>query len=69
MKNSFKLGFVALVLAASFSACNGDSKKGGEDTTKTTVVDSTKVVTDTTKVAADTTKAAADTSKKDTTKK
>jgi hypothetical protein len=67
MKNSFKLGFVALVLAASFSACNGDAKKGGDDTTKTTVVDSTKVVTDTTKT--DTTKVVADTTKKDTTKK
>ncbi|MDB5150617.1 MAG: hypothetical protein JWQ57_4637 [Mucilaginibacter sp.] len=67
MKNSFKLGFVALVLAASFSACGGNAKKTDGDTTKTTVVDSTKVVTDSTKT--DTTKVVADTTKKDTTKK
>ncbi|QEM04393.1 hypothetical protein ACRQ5D_20930 [Mucilaginibacter sp. P25] len=67
MKNTFKLAFVALVLAASFSACGGDAKKTDGDTTKTTVVDSTKVVTDSTKT--DTTKVVADTTKKDTTKK
>ncbi len=66
MKNSFKLGFVALVLAASFSACNGDAKKGGDDTSKT-VVDTQKTVVDTQKTVVDTTKV--DTIKKDTTKK
>ncbi|WDF76252.1 hypothetical protein PQ469_20400 [Mucilaginibacter sp. KACC 22773] len=63
MKNLLKTSFVALVIAASFSACNGDAKKGDNDTTvkvdSTVKIDST-VKTDSTKV---------DTVKKDSVKK
>jgi hypothetical protein len=63
MKNLLKTSFVALVLAASFAACNGNAKKEGGDTTvkvdSTVKIDST-VKTDSTKV---------DTVKKDTVKK
>ncbi|HEY8930928.1 MAG TPA: hypothetical protein VIM55_17120 [Mucilaginibacter sp.] len=68
MKNSFKLGFVALVIAVSAAACSGNAKKDGGDTT--VKVDSTvkkdSVVVDSTKK--DTT-VKVDTTKKDTTKK
>jgi len=67
MKNSFKMGALALVIAVSFAACKGKSDSAGGDTTK--VTDTTKVV-DTTKVTTvDTTKKVVDTVKKDTTKK
>ncbi len=67
MKNSFKMGALALVIAVSFAACKGKSDQAGGDTTK--VNDTTKVV-DTTKVTTvDTTKKVVDTTKKDTTKK
>ena len=59
MKNSIKLGALALVVAVSFAAC------GGNKSTSTT--DSLTVKTDTT-VKVDTSKTA-DTTKKDTTKK
>ena len=57
MKNSFKLGALALVIAVSFAACKGNGSNGSSDTdtTKKVVVDSTKKVVDTTKKA-DTTK-------------
>ena len=58
MKNSLKIGLIALVIAASITACGG--------TKSTTVVDSTTKVTDTSKK--DST-VKTDTTKKDTTKK
>ncbi len=68
MKNSFKLGALALVIAVSFAACKGKVQKVAADTTKTdsvVKVDST-VKKDTT-VKVDSAKK--DTTKKDTTKK
>ena len=67
MKNSFKMGALALVIAVSFAACKGKSDQAGGDTTK--VTDTTKVVDTTKQVVVDTTKKVADTTKKDTTKK
>lgn len=64
MKNSFKLGFVALVIAISAAACGGDKKAGTTDTT--VKVDST--VKKDSVVKVDST-AKKDTTKKDTTKK
>jgi len=69
MKNSFKLGFVALVIAVSAAACSGNAKKEGGDTTvkvdSTVKKDSTVVKVDST-AKKDTTAGAA---KADTTKK
>jgi len=61
MKNLFKTGLVALVIAVSFSACGGSAPKTGIDTTKkdTVSVDTAKKDT----------AAKADTTKKDTVKK
>jgi len=59
MKNSIKLGAVALVLAVAFASCGGNKS--------TTAVDSTTVKKDSTVVKTDSTKT--DTTKKDTTKK
>jgi hypothetical protein len=59
MKNSIKLGAVALVLSVSFAACSGSSSKA--------VVDSTTVKKDSTVVKTDSTKT--DSTKKDSTKK
>ena len=53
MKNSFKLGALALVLSLSVVACGGNKSTSTTDTTKTTTVDTT---------------AKADTTKKDTAK-
>jgi hypothetical protein len=64
MKNSFKLGALALVIAVSFAACKGKSDSGSADST--VKVDST-VKKDSTVVKADTSKK--DTTKKDTSKK
>jgi hypothetical protein len=68
MKNSFKIGALALIIAVSFAACKG---KGGSgtDTVKTDSVkkDSVVKVDSTVKkdtTVKDTTKAKADTSKK-----
>jgi hypothetical protein len=67
MKNSFKIGALALIIAVSFAACKGKGASGS-DTTKT---DSTVKVDSTIKkdstVKVDSTKK--DTTKKDTTKK
>jgi hypothetical protein len=63
MKNLLKTGFVALVIAVSFSACGGDAKKVDGDTTK---VDSTVIVDSTVKVDSTIKK---DTAKTDTVKK
>jgi len=60
MKNSFKMGALALVMAVSFAACNGTKKPAEGDSTK---ADSAKVDT----AKKDTLKA--DTAKKDTVKK
>ncbi len=68
MKNSFKLAIVTLVIAFSATACGGEAKKDGADTT--TTVDST--TTKTTIVADSASKdtvVKADTAKKDTIKK
>jgi len=62
MKNSFKLGFLALALSLSVAACNSEKKAEGADTTAT---DSSTIVTDTT--AKDTT--VTDSTVKDTTVK
>jgi hypothetical protein len=63
MKNSFKVGALALVIAVSFAACKGKSGSGSADST--VKVDSTVKKDSTVKV--DTAKK--DTTKKDTTKK
>jgi ABC-type glycerol-3-phosphate transport system substrate-binding protein len=65
MKNSFKLGFVALVIAVSAAACGGKSTSGSSDTT--VKVDST--VKKDSVVKVDSTAVKADSTKKDTTKK
>ena len=67
MKNSFKMGALALVIAVSFAACKGSGSSTTDTTTK--VTDTTKVVDTTKKVVVDTVKKVADTTKKDTTKK
>jgi len=69
MKNSFKLGALALVIAVSFAACKGKGAAGADSvkTDSTVKVDST-VKKDTT-VAAKPDSAKKDTAKKDTTKK
>jgi hypothetical protein len=66
MKNSFKLGALALVIAVSFSACGG---KGSSTTDSTTVKKDSTVKIDST-VKKDTGKVVVvDTAKKDTSKK
>jgi len=63
MKNSIKLGALALAMAVSFASCSGKKSTSAADSVK---ADSAKVDTakkDTTK------KMSADTTKKDTTKK
>ena len=59
MKNSFKLGALALVMAVSFAACKGKGSAGA-DSAK---MDSAKMTADTAKKMADTAKKMADTSK------
>ncbi len=59
MKNSFKVGALALAIAVSFAACKGAGSKS---------TDSTAVKTDSTVVKTDST-TKVDTAKKDTTKK
>ncbi|MGI4751854.1 MAG: hypothetical protein ACRYFB_14575 [Janthinobacterium lividum] len=63
MKNTFKLGFLALALSLSVAACSSDKKAMG--TSDSSKVDSAASTSTTT---TDTT-AKADTTKKDTTKK
>ena len=69
MKNSFKLGALAVIIAVSFAACKGKGAAGADSvkTDSTVKVDST-VKKDTT-VAAKPDSAKKDTAKKDTTKK
>jgi hypothetical protein len=62
MKNLFKTGLVALVIAVSFSACGGSAKKDGGDSTK---VDSAAKIDSTIKKDS----AKTDTVKKDSVKK
>ena len=71
MKNSFKLGALALVIAVSFAACKGKGAAGADSlkTDSTVKVDSTvkkdsTVKVDTAKKADTSKKAAADTAKK-----
>ncbi|WP_428330963.1 hypothetical protein [Mucilaginibacter sp.] len=63
MKNSFKMGALALVIAVSFAACKGK----GSSTTDSVKTDSTVVVKKDSTVKIDSAKT--DTTKKDTTKK
>ena len=64
MKNSFKLGVLALAIAVSFAACKGKGAAGADSVkTDSTKMDTTKVDT----AKKDTMKM--DTTKKDTTKK
>jgi hypothetical protein len=70
MKNAFKVGFLALAIAVSFTACKGSASTATADSAK--MADSAKaadsVKADSSKMKmADTTKA--DSTKKDTTKK
>jgi hypothetical protein len=73
MKNSFKLGVLALAIAVSFAACKGKGAAGGDSTkTDSAKMDSAKMTADTAKKMADTAKKMADTAKKmakDTSKK
>ncbi|SEP43979.1 hypothetical protein SAMN05428947_11957 [Mucilaginibacter sp. OK283] len=65
MKNSFKLGLVALAIATSFAACKGSGSSSAADSAK---MDTAKM--DTAKAdSAKTDTAKTDTTKKDTTKK
>ncbi len=68
MKNSFKLGFLALAIAVSAAACKGNSSASSADSTAKVDSAATAAPADTA-AKADTSKAAADTTKKDTTKK
>jgi len=70
MKNSFKMGVLALAIAVSFAACKGKGSSAADSTkTDSAKMDSAKM-TDTSKMKmADTSKKMADTTKKDTTKK
>ncbi|MFI5138152.1 MAG: hypothetical protein ACHQIM_10005 [Sphingobacteriales bacterium] len=61
MKNTFKLGFLALVLAISVASCDGNKPKNSSPDSPAAKVDTT-AKKDTAK--ADTTKAKADTAKK-----
>ena len=66
MKNSFKVGAVALVIAVSFAACKGNGSSS-TDTTKTdSVVKKDSVVKVDSTVKKDTSKMAVDTTKKET---
>ena len=73
MKNSFKIGFLALAIAVSAGACKGKSGSSAADSLK--AADSVKTADSIKKATSDTTKkdtsktAVADTTKKDTTKK
>jgi hypothetical protein len=71
MKNSFKLGVLALAIAFSFAACKGKGAAGADSAkTDSAKMDSAKM--DTAKKMMDTSKKMADTAKKmmkDTTKK
>ena len=71
MKNSFKIGFLALAIAVSAVACKSKSGASAADSTK--MADSSKM-SDSTKMGADSTKKdtgkmKTDTTKKDSTKK
>jgi hypothetical protein len=70
MKNSFKLGLLALAIATSFAACKGNSSASGADSAKmdSAKMDSAKMDT-ASKMGAATDSAKTDTAKKDTTKK
>ena len=68
MKNAFKMGALAVIIAVSFAACKGSGSAGSSDSDTSKKADTAKVVADTAKK--DTSKKlAADTAKKDTTKK
>jgi hypothetical protein len=73
MKNSFKLGVLALAIAVSFAACKGKGGSGSADSAKDTAkMDTAAKMADTAKKMADTAKKMADTAKKmatDTAKK
>jgi len=73
MKNSFKMGALALVIAVSFAACKGKGSAGADSTKNadSAKMDSAKM-TDTAKKMMDTAKKKMDTAKKmtaDTSKK
>jgi len=72
MKNSFKMGALALVIAVSFAACKGKGSAGADSAkTDSAKMDSAKM-TDTAKKMMDTAKKKMDTAKKmtaDTSKK
>ena len=67
MKNSFKMGALALVIAVSFAACKGKGAAANADSlAKDSLAkdSAAKAAADTAKKAADTAKKAADTAKK-----
>ena len=72
MKNSFKMGALALIIAVSFAACKGKGSAGSADSDTSKKADTAMKMADTAKKMADTAKKRADTAKKmaaDTTKK
>ena len=69
MKNSFKMGALALVIAVSFAACKGKGAAGSDSTKTDSVVKVDSTVKKDTTVAAKPDSAKKDTAKKDTTKK
>ena len=69
MKNSFKMGALALVIAVSFAACKGKGAAGSDSTKTDSVVKVDSTVKKDTTVKVDTTKKDTTAAKKDTTKK
>jgi hypothetical protein len=69
MKNSFKLGALALAIAVSFAACKGKGSAGGDSTKMDSAKMDSAKMTDTAKKMMDTAKKMVDTAKKDTAKK
>jgi hypothetical protein len=67
MKNSFKMGALALVIAVSFAACKGKGAAGADSTKVDSTVKKDSTVKVDSTVKKDTAKV--DTTKKDTTKK
>lgn len=67
MKNSFKLGALALVIAVSFAACKGKGEAGADSVKTDSIVKVDSTVKKDSTVVVDTAKK--DTTKKDTVKK
>jgi len=69
MKNSFKMGALALVIAVSFAACKGKGAAGADSTKMDSAKMDSAKMTDTSKKMTDTSKKMTDTTKKTDTAK